>query len=357
MSSARTEQARPAYRVSHMDRSSRFGLVLLGLILIGCITAPFWGERQTLRLLSELFSYIALASLWNLLAGYAGLVSVGQQAFVGIGGYALFLVALGAGVNPLIGVPAAVIVAVLAAIPIALLLFRLRGPYFTIGSWVVAEIFQQVFLQVDAVGGGSGISLPAAIVRLIATGRDAREFLVYSIFLGMMVLILGLIVALLRSRWGLALTAIRDNELAAVSNGIDVKLTRLIVFVVAAGGTAMIGAMMFLQKMTITPVSGFSMNNWTVNVIFMTVIGGIGRVEGPIIGAIIFFVLRELLADLGAIYLIMLGVVAIVVMLWAPKGLWGYLADRYGWQLFPLARHLQILRPQVNAAQRAPAGS
>jgi branched-chain amino acid transport system permease protein len=357
MSSARTEQARPAYRVSHMDRSSRFGLVLLSLILIGCIAAPFWGERQTLRLLSELFSYIALASLWNLLAGYAGLVSVGQQAFVGIGGYALFLVALGAGVNPLIGVPAAVIVAVLAAIPIALLLFRLRGPYFTIGSWVVAEIFQQVFLQVDAVGGGSGISLPAAIVRLIATGRDAREFLVYWIFLGMMVLILGLIVALLRSRWGLALTAIRDNELAAVSNGIDVKLTRLIVFVVAAGGTAMIGAMMFLQKMTITPVSGFSMNNWTVNVIFMTVIGGIGRVEGPIIGAIIFFVLRELLADLGAIYLIMLGVVAIVVMLWAPKGLWGYLADRYGWQLFPLARHLQILRPQVNAAQRAPAGS
>src|SRR3979411_1936510 len=94
---------------------------------------------------------------------------------------------------------------------------------------------------------------------------------------------LGLIVALLRSRWGLALTAIRDNELAAVSNGIDVKLTRLIVFVVAAGGTAMIGAMMFLQKMTITPVSGFSMNNWTVNVIFMTVIGGIGRVEGPVI--------------------------------------------------------------------------
>jgi branched-chain amino acid transport system permease protein len=160
---------------------------------------------------------------------------------------------------------------------------------------------------------------------------------------------------LLRSRWGLALTAIRDNELAAVSNGIDVKLTRLIVFVVAAGGTAMIGAMIFLQKMTITPVSGFSMNNWTVNVIFMTVIGGIGRVEGPILGAIIYFILREMLADLGAVYLIMLGVVAIVVMLWAPKGIWGYLADRYGWQLFPLARHLEVRQPQVAAAQRAPA--
>jgi branched-chain amino acid transport system permease protein len=342
------------YRVARMDRSSRLGLLLVFLLLAGCIAAPFWGDRQTMRLLSELFSYIALASLWNLLAGYAGLVSVGQQAFVGIGGYSLFLVGLGAERNPLIGVPVAVIVAVLAAVPIALLLFRLRGPYFTIGSWVIAEVFQQVFLQVDAVGGGSGISLPAAIVRMIATGRDAREHLVYWIVLGMMVGILATIVFLLRSRWGLALTAIRDNELAAVSNGIDVKLTRLIVFVVAAGGTAMIGAMIFLQKMTITPVSGFSMNNWTVNVIFMTVIGGIGRVEGPIIGAVIFFTLREMLADSGSVYLVMLGLTAIIVMLWAPKGIWGYLADKYGWQIFPLSRYLEIQGPDTPPVRETP---
>jgi branched-chain amino acid transport system permease protein len=334
------------YRVARMDRSSRLGLLLVFLLLAGCIAAPYWGDRQTMRLLSELFSYIALASLWNLLAGYAGLVSVGQQAFVGIGGYSLFLVGLAAERNPLIGVPVAIMVAVLAAVPIALLLFRLRGPYFTIGSWVIAEAFQQVFLQVDAVGGGSGISLPAAIVRMIATGRDAREHFVYWIVLGMMVVILATIVFLLRSRWGLALTAIRDNELAAVSNGIDVKLTRLIVFVVAAGGTAMIGAMIFLQKMTITPVSGFSMNNWTVNVIFMTVIGGIGRVEGPIIGAITFFILREMMADSGRVYLVMLGLTAIIVMLWAPKGIWGYLADKYGWQIFPLSRYLEIQQPE-----------
>jgi branched-chain amino acid transport system permease protein len=348
------DPARPTYRVVHMDRSSRFGLILFSVCLVGCIAAPFWGGRQTMRLLCELFSYIALASLWNLLAGYAGLVSVGQQAFVGIGGYSLFLVGLWAEMNPLIGVPVAGVVAVLAAVPIALLLFRLRGPYFTIGSWVIAEIFQQVFLQVDAVGGGSGISLPAAIVRMIAANRNTRESLVYWIVLGMMVVILALIVLLLRSRWGLALTAIRDNELAAVSNGIDVKLTRLIVFVIAAFGTSMIGAMIFLQKMTITPVSGFSMNNWTVNVIFMTVIGGIGRVEGPIIGAVIFFILREMLSDLGSAYLIMLGLVAIIVMLWAPKGIWGYLADRYGWQLFPLSRHLEIRPPRVAATEQRP---
>ena len=346
------DSSRPTYRVVHMDRSSRFGLVLLSVCLIACIAVPFWGGRQSMRLLCELFSYIALASLWNLLAGYAGLVSVGQQAFVGIGGYSLFLVGLWAERNPLIGVPVAGIVAILAAVPIALLLFRLRGPYFTIGSWVIAEIFQQIFLQVDAVGGGSGISLPAAIVRMIAANRNTRESLVYWIVLGMMVVILALIVLLLRSRWGLALTALRDNELAAVSNGIDVKLTRLIVFVIAAFGTSMIGAMIFLQKMTITPASGFSMNNWTVNVIFMTVIGGIGRVEGPIIGAVIFFILREMLSDLGSAYLIMLGLVAIVVMLWAPKGIWGYLADRHGWQLFPLSRHLEIRHPRAEATEQ-----
>jgi len=340
----------PAYRVSHLDRSSRVGLVLVAFLLVVFVATPFWGDRQTMRLLCELFSYIALASLWNLLAGYAGLVSVGQQAFVGLGGYALFLVGLWADRNPLLGVPVAGIVAVLAAVPIAFLLFRLRGPYFTIGSWVIAEVFQQVFLQIDAVGGGSGISLPAAIVRMIATGRDAREHLVYWIFLGMMVATVALIVLLLRGRWGLALTAIRDNELAAVSNGIDVKLTRLVVFVVAAGGTAMIGAMIFLQKMTITPVSGFSMNNWTVNVIFMTVIGGIGRVEGPIIGAVIFFVLREMLADLGSVYLVLLGLTAIVVMLWAPKGIWGYLADRHGWQIFPLSRYFEVLGREAGSA-------
>ena len=330
-----------AYRVVHSNRSSRVGMTLFALLMVACIAIPYWGDRQAMRLLSELFSYIALASLWNLLAGYAGLVSVGQQAFVGIGGYALFLVALWSSANPLVGVPIAGVVALLLAIPVALLLFRLRGPYFTIGSWVVAEVLQQVFLQVDAVGGGSGISLPAEVVRMIASGRAARESLMYWTMLAMMALIVALIVVLLRSRWGLALTAIRDDELAAVSSGIYVKRTRLVVFVLAAMGTAMVGAMVFLQKLTITPVSGFSMNSWTVNVIFMTVIGGIGRVEGPIIGAIIFFVLRELLSDLGSIYLIILGVVAIAAMLWAPKGIWGSIADRFGWQLFPLSRRLE----------------
>jgi branched-chain amino acid transport system permease protein len=114
----------------------------------------------------------------------------------------------------------------------------------------------------------------------------------------------------------------------------------------------MVGSMIFLQKLSITPFSAFSLNDWTVNVIFITVIGGIGRVEGPLIGTVIYFVLREYLSDLASAYLIILGVVAIVIMIRAPTGLWGYFADRFGWQLFPLARRLEFL-----ATDAIPAGA
>ena len=332
-------------RVSHTNAMTRLALIFWALLVVTLATAPYWGDRQLLRLLTEIFSYIALASLWNLLAGFAGVVSVGQQAFVGLGGYTLYLVALWLGVNPLFGLPVAGLVGGLIAVPVLLLLLRLRGAYFTIGTWVIAEILMQIFQQLPAVGGGSGLSLPTALVKSISDSRDGREFLIYWIFLALAVTVIGAIIVLLRSRYGLALTAIRDNEQAAQSNGIDVNRTRMVVFVVAGVATAMVGAMIFLQKLNVTPLSAFSMGNWTVNVIFITVIGGIGRVEGPLVGTVIYFLLREYLSDLASTYLIVLGVVAIAIMLWARSGLWGSLADRFGWQLFPLARKLEYLTP------------
>ena len=330
----------PTVQVVHTALSSRLGSVFWILLVAVLIALPYWGDRETMRLFTEIYSFVALASLWNLLAGYAGLVSVGQQAFVGLGGYTLYLCALWAGINPLLGLPLAGLVGGVISIPIVLLLLQLRGAYFAIGSWVVAEVFLQIFQLVPAVGGGSGISLPAAVVLSIARARNLREFLIYWIFLGLAVAVIGVIVLLLRTRYGLALQAIRDNETAAKSNGIDVNRARMVVFVVSAAATAMVGSMIFLQKLSITPFSAFSINDWTVNMIFITVIGGIGRVEGPIFGTVVYFVLRQFLADLATTYLIIFGLVAIGVMLKAPKGLWGYVADRFGWQLFPLARRL-----------------
>jgi branched-chain amino acid transport system permease protein len=329
-------------RVEFANRSSRIGMALCAVVLIALAAAPFWGGRDDLRLLSEIYAYVALASLWNLLAGYAGLVSVGQQAYVGLGAYLLFALAILAGLSPLWAIPLAGVISAIVAIPVAFLVFRLRGHYFAIGTWIVAEVFRLLASQVSVLGGGSGTSLPAGTVIAIASSRQMREFLIYWIALALAVAVLGIIVLLLRSRYGLALKAIRDNELAAQSNGVDVSRTKFLVYIVTALGTGMVGALIFLQKLRISPDAAFSVNDWTAFVIFITVIGGIGRIEGPIVGTIVFFLLRQTLADRGTLYLLMLGVVAIVVMLRAPKGIWGLIVERFGWQVFPLERRVVL---------------
>ncbi|MGA8003269.1 MAG: branched-chain amino acid ABC transporter permease [Pseudolabrys sp.] len=334
-------------RVEHATQSSRIGVALIAIALIVLALAPYWGDRQTLRLLAEIYTFVALASLWNLLAGYAGLVSVGQQAFVGLGGYLLFAFAILLGMHPIAAILVAGPIGALVAVPVAALIFRLRGAYFAIGTWVVAEVFRLVASQISVLGGGSGISLPAAVVVAMAPSRQMREFETYWLALALTIVVLGAIVGLLRSRHGLALTAIRDDEMAAESVGISVWRTKFIIYIITAFGTAMIGALIFLQKLRISPDTAFSVNDWTAFIIFITVIGGIGRVEGPIIGTIIFFLLRQALADLGSLYLMMMGAVAIVVMLWAPKGLWGLVAERFGWQALPLQRHLVFEKETV----------
>ncbi len=327
-------------RVVFASRSSRIGVVLCAIGLTALAAAPLWGGRDDLQLLAEIYAYVALASLWNLLAGYAGLVSVGQQAYVGLGAYLLFAFAILAGLSPLWAILLAGIIAGGVAIPVAALVFRLRGHYFAIGTWIVAEVFRLIASQISLLGGGSGTSLPASVIIGIAPTRQLRDFVEYWIALALVVAVLALIILLLRSRYGLALKAIRDSELAARCSGIDVTRTKLLVYIVTAFGTAMVGALIFLQKLRISPDAAFSVNDWTAFVIFITVIGGIGRIEGPIIGTALFFLLRQTLADLGTLYLMMLGVVAILVMLAAPKGIWGLVVERFGWQVFPLERRV-----------------
>jgi len=325
-------------RVAFASRSSHIGMGLCAAALVALAVAPLWGGRDDLQLLSEVYTYVALASLWNLLAGYAGLVSVGQQAYVGLGAYVLFAFAILAGLSPLWAIPLAGIIAAIVAMPVAGLVFRLRGHYFAIGTWIIAEVFRLLASQVSVLGGGSGISLPASLVIAIASSRQWRDFIEYWIALALVVAVLALIVLLLRSRYGLALKAIRDSELAAACNGIDVLRTKVLVYIITAAATAMVGAFIFLQRLRISPDAAFSVNDWTAFVIFITVIGGIGRIEGPIVGTIVFFALRQTLADLDTIYLLTLGVVAILVMLMAPKGIWGLIVESFGWQVFPLER-------------------
>lgn len=326
--------------VATSTRASRIGGAGALAAVAALAAAPWFASSADLNLLSQMFTYLALATLWNLLAGFSGLVSVGQHAWVGLGGYCLFALTIFWGLHPLAAIFAAGVIGAVLALPAAGLLFRLRGSYFAIGSWVLAEVMRLLASQVSALGGGSGTSLPVRVVTSMAASRQQREFLIYWTSLALAVVIVGLTIWLLRSRWGLSLRAIHANEQAAASSGVETTKTRLVVYVLAAFGTAMVGALIFLQKLRISPDAAFSVNDWTAFVIFITVIGGVGRIEGPFIGVVIFFILRQTLADLGAAYLIMLGVVAIGVMLIAPQGIWGLIADKCGLEIAPLQRRV-----------------
>lgn len=330
------------YSVQRSTRASRISMSIAAVILIVLIAAPWWAGRAELRLMVEIFYYLALAQMWSLLAGYGGLVSVGQQAFVGLGGYILFALAAFGGMHPIMSLGLAGVITALIAMPTALIAFRLQGAYFAIGTWVIAEVFRLGFAQVSALGGGSGMSLPASIVKSIAASREGREHLVYWVALGIAVGAIALVFFLLRSRWGLAMTAIRDSEPASESLGVETYATKFIVYVIAAGMTGLVGALIFLQKLRISPDAAFSVQDWTALVIFIVVIGGIGTIEGPILGTIIFFILREFAADWGSWYLIVLGGIAVTAMLFAPKGLWGLITARYDLHLFPVGRRLIV---------------
>jgi branched-chain amino acid transport system permease protein len=326
--------------ITRNTTSSNAFLVVLLIALVVLVAAPWWAGRADLRFLSEVFLYLGLAYLWNLLAGYAGLVSVGQQAYVGFGGYLLFAITINTGMTPLAAIPIIGLAGIIIAVPVATLIFRLHGAYFAIGTWVVAEVFRLSFAQMTSLGGGSGTSLPVTVVKSIAASRSGRESLTYWAALALVVLIIALVFLFLRSRTGLAMTAIRDNELAAESLGINIWRTKFMVYLLTAGLTSMVGALIFLQKLRISPDAAFNVNDWTAFVIFIVVIGGIGTLEGPIIGTILYFLLRETLADLGTTYLMILGASAIVIMLFAPNGIWGFINKRYGIELFPMTRRI-----------------
>ncbi|WP_430648526.1 branched-chain amino acid ABC transporter permease [Bradyrhizobium guangzhouense] len=347
-----TTKPKRIFRIATADALSRPAAGLACIVLLVLVLLPTFAGRNLIQDLIFLFYMLALAQCWNLLAGYAGLISVGQQAFVGLGGYVLFALTLVAGFNPLLAIPVAGIVSAALALPTALIVFRLRGAYFAIGTWVVAEVYRLGFAQVKALGGGTGTSLTPSVtssvpgIEWIKTLLDvrtpaARDIASYWLALALVVGTLAFVYLLLRSRHGLALGAIRDREAAAASLGVDITRIKLAVYVATAAVTGMIGALIYLQKARISPDAAFSVLDWTAYVIFITVIGGIGTIEGPIIGAVVFYLVQRYLADFGAWYLILLGTLGILVMLFAPRGLWGLLSGRYDLTLFPTRRRLE----------------
>ncbi|MEA3185314.1 MAG: branched-chain amino acid transport system permease protein [Ilumatobacteraceae bacterium] len=311
-------------------------VAVLGLVVLAAL--PSWGSVSLQRKMVELFTLLALAVMWNLLAGFAGVVSVGQQVFVGLGAYSLIALVNVHHQNLYWSVPLSAVITAVASVPIGLIAFRLRGSYFAIGTWVIAEAVSLIVILQKSVGAGNGVSLKVA-GHALATRQDNSYWFALVVGAGS-VLITYLV---LRSRLGLQMQAIRDSEGGARGLGANVYRTRFLVWVLAAFWTGLAGATYYLQQLRVQPAGtggAFSVVQWTAPIIFIVVIGGIGTIEGPVIGAVLYYFLRDRFKDHQTLYLISMGLLAIAVALLLQGGIWGTIRRKLGADLFPVRRRL-----------------
>jgi branched-chain amino acid transport system permease protein len=323
--------------IERWTRASKLSLVVVAALVLLLACGPLLFGANAIDKLTTLFIYVMLAITWNALAGYGGLVSVGQQAFFGLGAYfAVRLADWGVPVFP------ALVVAALAtgvvALPISFLMLRLREGEFAIGMWVVAEVAHLLVNLDKLVRGETGTSL----IALDAYEATLRHALVYWLALAAMLAVAGALFILLRSRTGASIQAIRDNEEAAASLGVRVLAAKRVLFVLAATGAAMAGALWLASFLTFQPKTYFGVQ-WTAYMIFMVLVGGLGTFEGPILGAVLFFLIEAFFGSAGVWYLVGLGATALLFSLFLPKGLWGLLQDRLALQLLPVGYRLTAI--------------
>lgn len=311
--------------------------IIVAIALIFLFVGPTFLPDTVLDRLTVLFIYVLLAAMWNALAGYGGMISAGQQAFFGLGGYLAIRLSEW-GVEPYLALVIAALLGGLSALPISAIVLRLRAGEFAIGMWVIAEVVRLLVNLDPIIQGDTGRSL----IALSTFDAQARRELTYWMALAAMVVMLGAIFLLLRSRLGSSIQAIRDSEEAAASVGVRVLFTKRIIFVIAALGCALAGALWLATFTTFQPRSFFGIQ-WSAYMIFMVLVGGIGRFEGPILGAIIFFLIETWLGASGVWYLIVLGFTALLFSLFLPKGIWGYIEDRFHVLLLPVGYRVQTL--------------
>ena len=338
MSLATETTARPAerFRVARSRRNVAWTGAVALIVIVVLAMFPYIVYSGTTAILVQAFIVLTLASMWNLLAGYAGLVSVGQQAFVGLGAYFVLILAIN-GLSPFAALPVAVIGSGVAALPLWWLVSRLRSGYFAIATWVLAATVMLIIEKFSSIGGGTGMPLPGF------SGMDPTLLTAYTYWAGLAVTVAALatIYLLLRGRLGLVLTAVRDDEVAARSSGARVGLARMLVFVVAGAGCGAAGGVLAISQLQVQPAAVFSVQ-WTAVMAFATIIGGLGTIEGPIVGTVVYMVLQQTLASYNAWYLIILGLVAIFVALFARRGLWGLVDARINVRLFPVGYWLRV---------------
>jgi ABC-type branched-subunit amino acid transport system permease subunit/aromatic ring-opening dioxygenase catalytic subunit (LigB family) len=346
------------------------GVLVLALVLLPAVVPP---NSYALHLLFSVFVFATLGHAWNLMAGYAGLLSFGQQVFIGLGGFGqamiyyytpssiwtawpaaaivsvlfAFLLCLplresGSKRRAKIGIAVAVVLWVLyefliAAMPqadvfgsayvrrvaILLLIFlgalpllRLQGAYFAIATWLIAESVATVFNEWRVVGAGGGMQLRS----------DVTALQLYYVAFALLTVTTAVIWRWMRSSYGRALTAVRDDEEAARACGVDVARIKAAVFMVSAAITGLASGLYFMDIVIITPPSAFTIS-WASMIVFIVVAGGMGTIAGPVIGAVIYIIVDRILGAAAGQGMLVLGVLSILLMLVLPRGVMGIVDD------------------------------
>jgi len=297
------------------------GFVPLIAITIALALFPIVGAPRSWLLYVFLFSiYLAMANMWNLLAGYSGLTSLCQPAFLGLAGYTL-AISTWVGIPWSIGLIAGAIVAGLFALVISIPVFRLSGIYFAIGTLVVPEALRIIFYLWKPVGGEMDGGGAGYMIKGIADVSMAQIYW-FALIVGIGSIFLMRFI--LRSNLGLGLAAIRDNERAAASCGVNVFRLKLYTFIISALITGLAGAIFYLYQGYIEPSATFNVT-WTITLLLAAVIGGTRTEEGPIFGTVVVVVLYFLLAKYAGYSFLIQGAILVGIMLLSPQGIVGVL--------------------------------
>jgi len=309
--------------------ANRVRIIIVAMVALGLVGIPLLASRYVVNVVLLIFLHAALASMWNLLAGYSGMVSLGQQMFVGLGGYTMAVLSLYYGVPISLAVLSGGMLSVILALVISMPVFRMKGVYFAIGTWVIAEALAICFSNWGYVRYGMGLFVQSAY-------RLSMSWIYYAAMVMCMGSVL-LVYLLLRSKLGLALMAIRDDDVASEAMGVNIFGCKLTCFLLSAFFTGTTAGILYLNSIFIQPFEAFGIG-WTVKLLFIVIIGGIGTVEGPVVGAIIFVLLQQFLSEYVGYNLIILGTVTIAVIFIAPQGIVGALQKRFGIKLLPISR-------------------
>lgn len=304
-------------------------VVLPGLLGLAIIAPFFIQDRMFLTIMILCFFHAYLALCWNLIGGFGGQVSLGHGIFYGIGAYATAALFIYHGVSPWIGMFVGAIIATISAYLIGLCTFnfRISGIFFVLVTLALTQICNEVIKQIGFLGMSEGLSLPVSMGWRNFQFRGKNEY--YYIILGLLVFIILLSYLIKRSRLGYDLRAIREDEDTAAASGVDPKRTKNLIFMVSAFFTA-IGASFYLQfAFFIDPDSTF---NFQLNIflVLCAVIGGIGTITGPILGAFIYVLLAEMFRFLpiesqnaAAMSKVIFSLIMMYIVIFSPRGIVG----------------------------------